>query len=94
MSRDIVQTTVVSGGLENIRLAFGNFQLSFTLIESFLLQVYGSCYLFPVLPDVARRRSNFHYVGQPRKRRLAFGISFLSFTVVDLMLLPVSGGQI
>ncbi len=71
-SRDVGHTTAVSGDLKNVRLEFGIFQLSFTLMEWLLHPVYGGFYLIRgLLQYVSRRRSFFRWFGRLRKYMLS-----------------------
>jgi hypothetical protein len=83
-------------GLENVRLTFGIFHLSFTLMELLLLPVCGG-YLLSMFQYVAWRLSYFHCVRRPHKCMLNvwnFSATPVSLAVRSLLLLPVGSGHI
>jgi hypothetical protein len=88
-SRDAGRTSVVSGDLKHVSLAFQIFQLSFTVLELSLLSVYDGYYLFPVFQCVARRRSYFVCARCPQTR--IFSIWNISVTIYRFGVNATSG---
>jgi hypothetical protein len=91
---DISRTSIVSGDLKNVCLAFRIFQLSIIVLELLLLPVHIDCHLFRY-SNTSRDLGHISIVSSDLENvRLALGIFLLSLAVPHLSLLPVDGVHI